>query len=136
MCTILWGYSLWKVKTVEPDWGGPDWAGHIFPSFYNQLIIDGNLTTYWLKYWFSDKGFLVFSNQNEICIPMMYNVTIFDKIDLSPLRNISRQKLCSLKWPIKTNAQTFGRDAQCQKSSNLIYFHNQMSKQLCRNLGH
>lgn len=40
------------------------------------------------------------------------------------------------KLPIKKIAQTFGRNTQCQKSSNLTYFHHQILKQLLENLGH
>ena len=39
-------------------------------------------------------------------------------------------------WPIKETTQTFERDAQCQKPSNIhqIYFHNQMSILLSQTL--
>ena len=62
-------------------------------------------------------------------------MTIFNKIDFSPLKKVSQRKPRSLKGHRKI-PQSFARDAQCQKSSNLIYFHNQKAKQLIRNLGH
>ena len=44
----------------------------------------------------------------------------------SPVPKMTRKKI----------TQAFGRDAHCQKLSNLIYHHDQMSKQLPQNLGH
>ena len=64
-------------------------------------------------------------------------MTIFYKVDFSPSRNVSRRKLTSLKHiksPNSLIAQTFGRDAKYQKSLNLLYFHNRVSKKLPQNL--
>ena len=41
----------------------------------------------------------VFSDKYKICILMINNMTIFDKIDFSPLRSISQQKPYSLNDP-------------------------------------
>ena len=121
------------------------WAGMVpiglvisFPLFINKFVLVGNPTTYWLEYWFSDIGSFVFSIQYKICILMIYKMTIFDQIDFSPLKSNSQRKPRFLNCPLKKVAQTFRRVTQCQKSSNLIYFHNQnqITKQLPRNLGH
>ena len=111
-------YYFLKILKILSNLGWvPIGPGIYFPLFINQLVLGGNPTIYWLKYWFSDIESFVFSNQCKIYIPMIYNMTI---------------------WPIKETTQTFGRDAQCQKPSNIhqIYFHNQMSILLSQNLSH
>ena len=67
-----------------------------FPLFINQLILDVNLATYWLKYSSSGTVSFVFSSQYKLGIPMIYNMTIFDKVNFSPLRNVSWRRPCTL----------------------------------------
>ena len=77
-------------------WTGLGWVPVWLVISFSLFILDGNLATYQLKYWFSGIGSFVFSNQYKICIPIIHNMTIFDKVDYSPLRNVSQQKPCSL----------------------------------------
>ena len=74
------------------------WPDISFPLFINQLILDGNPTTYCLKYWFSDIGSFAFSNQYKICNAMICNITKFDKIDSLPLRMLVTESLKSPKF--------------------------------------
>ena len=99
------------VAKSQNCWTGLGWApiGLVisFPLFINQLILDGNPATYWLKYEFSGIGFFVFLNQYKICIPMIYSMTIFDKVDFSTLRNVRRRKPRSLNGTKKKICPNF-----------------------------
>ena len=78
-----------KLKLSHQIRVGPDWASHIFSFSYKSTY---SILTEVLIFRF----FFVFSNQYKIFILMICNMTISDKTDFSPLREVSPRKPCSL----------------------------------------
>ena len=90
-CTIRW--SILCKKSKLSNWSEvPIGLVISLPVFINQLILVVNPTAYWLKYWSSGIGSFVFSNRYKIWIPQIDNLTMFDKIQSSSLRNVSWRK--------------------------------------------
>ena len=56
-CSAYYSLNIFHTKSQNCR---TNWAGHMFPYFVYQFILDGNPTTYWLKNWFSDAGSFVF----------------------------------------------------------------------------